>query len=80
MLYQVVEIYMSKVFPIEISNKICTQLGVLDSHKLKELLEDMKKTSIQSLFNIYARPSNELETETKAEILGFFVHVNHPDY
>ncbi|WP_164849932.1 hypothetical protein [Mucilaginibacter limnophilus] len=82
MLYQVVEIYMSKIFPYEISNKVCSQLNNLNSFRLKEILNDMQKQKslIQSLFNVYAQPSHILEQAVKTEILEFFVHTNHPDY
>lgn len=82
MMYQVIEIFISKLFHYEIQNHVCANLNTLDSHKLKDLMRDLQtqKTIINSLFSKYSRPSNALETEIKAKLLDFFIHITDPDY
>ena len=57
-------------------------MHTLDSHKLKELLEKLKKHKylIVSLFNTYSRPNIKLESEIRSAILDLFVFIGYPEY
>jgi len=82
MLYQVVEIFIGKLFHYEIQNKVCNNLFALDSYKLKDIMGEMQKQKnlIKALFNRYSRPTSTLENTVKAKLIEFFVHVLDPDY
>ena len=82
MLYQIIEIFISKIFHLKVQSEICNNLNALTSFQLKEFLSDIQKekTRIKALFNSYATPTNTLETELKQTILNFFMHVQDSDY
>lgn len=81
-LYQIVEISISKIFHLKVQSKVCNNLNNLTSFKLREFLGDIQKekTRIVALFNEFARPTNDLETQLRDAIKDFFVHVNDTDY
>lgn len=82
MLYQIIEILISKVLPYEIQTKVCGNLGTFTPSKLKENLNELTTASniILSIFHIYARPTESLKIELRKKILDFFIHIQHPDY
>jgi hypothetical protein len=82
MLYQIIEIFISKIFHLKVQSEICSNLNSLTSFQLKEFLNDIQKerTRIRALFNIYTLPTNSLEVELKQAIIDFFVHVQDADY
>ena len=82
MLYQIVEIFISKIFHLKVQSKICNDLSNLTNIQLRDFLSDIQKekTRIKALLNEYARPTSPLETELRQTIIDFFVHVNDPDY
>lgn len=82
MLYQIIEIFISKIFHLKVQSKICNNLSTLTSVQLKEFLSDIQKekTRINALFNDYAKPTSALEAELKQTIIDFFEHVNDSDY
>lgn len=82
MLYQIIEICISKILHLRIQSEICNQLNTLSGYKLKEFLNEIskEKTRINYLFNTYSIPMKVLNDELKQEILGFFIHVGDPDY
>jgi hypothetical protein len=82
MLYQVVEIFIGKLFHHEIQNKVCNNLFALDTYKLKDIMGEMQKQKnlIRALFNRYSRPTPALENTIKAKLVEFFVHILDSDY
>lgn len=58
-IYQVIEIFISKIFHLKIQSKVCDNLNNLTSIQLKDFLSDIQKEKfrITSLLNSYARPS-----------------------
>jgi hypothetical protein len=82
MLYQIIEIFISKIFHFKVQSKICNNLSTLTSFQLKEFLSDIQKekTRITALFSDYAIPTSTLEAELKQTIIDFFEHVNDSDY
>jgi len=82
MLYQIIEIFISKVLPYEIRTKVCGNLSIVTPSKLKEELNDLTNASniITSIFHHYARPTEALKIELRQKILDFFIHIQHPEY
>lgn len=72
-LYQIIEICISKVFFVEIQQKICYEFSDLSSLKLKKILGDIQKEEprIKKLLNKYARPDKRIETEIISNIEKF---------
>lgn len=82
MLYQIIEVLISKVLPYEIQNSVCNNLATFTPSKLKENLNELTNASniINSIFHNYAKPTESLKIEVRTKILDFFVHIQHPEY
>lgn len=82
LLYQVIEILISRVLHLEIQEQVCNNITSLTGFALKNLLSDVQKESnrIKWLMNVYARPEAALEKALKDALLSFFMHVQDPDY
>ena len=81
-LYQIIEISISKIFHIKVQSKVCDKIGTLTSLQLKKFLSEIQteKNRIVSLLNEFSRPTVTLDTKLRDTILDFFIYIQDPDY
>lgn len=81
-LYQVIEILISKILTAELTKKICGTTTPLEAFKLKEAIEEEVKegTRISHLFNTYTTTSNGLKEDLKREIYNLLQYLLFPDF
>lgn len=82
MLYQIVEICISKILHLKVQSEICGKLSSLTSIQLKKFLGEIQteKKRINYTFYEFSRPTQFLENTIKETIISFFVHVHDADY
>lgn len=82
MLYQIIEIMVSKVLPYAIRDNVCAKLTTFNTKKLKEVMGELDNHSamIVSLFNTYSHPNHQMVMALRDQILDFFIHIQHPEY
>ena len=69
-LYQIIEISISKIFHIKVQSKVCDKIGTLTSLQLKKFLSEIQteKNRIVSLLNEFSRPTVTLDTKLRDTI------------
>lgn len=81
-LYQIVEILISKILTNELTKKVCGLTIPLEAFKLKSAIEEEVRESarISHLFNSYTNSDNGLKNELNQEIYRLLQYLQFPDY
>lgn len=82
MLYQVIEISISKILHLKVQTEICGNLSSLTSNQLKEFLSEIQKEKkrITYTVNEFSKLTPILDSTLKDTIIDFFTHVKDNDY
>lgn len=82
MLYQVIEITISKILHLKVQSEICGNLNNFTSFQLKEFLGEVQKEKkrITWTINEYSKLTSTIDNQLKDAIFDFFIHVQDVDY
>jgi hypothetical protein len=81
-LYQVIEILISKILTIELTKKICGAIVPIEAFKLKSAIEEevRENTRISYLFNRYTILSHTIKEDLKREIYLLLQYLQFDDF